>query len=133
MSAVSVDEPLTGMLDGFAVCVSTIKGSKVTAPLASKMLPAGEFKPHQLLVALSWLEAAPRLAKLLPAAAVLLVSRLKLITRLLVATPVSAANTPPPQLLTQVVPSEPVAVFPVMVALEIVVVSLVRLFQIPPP
>src|SRR6266852_8081776 len=111
------------MLNGLAVWVRQMNGSKVTAPLASLMVSAGEFEPHQLSATSSVLAAVPRLARLLPLAAVLPARRLKCITRWLVSAPELAAKMPPPQLLEQFVPSEPVAEFPVIVTLESVVVS----------
>src|SRR6202165_5350979 len=121
------------MLAGLAVWRRTMNGSKVTAPLASWMAPAGKFEPHQLWVASLVLAAAPRLVRLLPLAAVLPASRLKCIARWLAPAPESDVKMPPPQLLTQFVPSAPVAVFPVIVTLERVVVSLLRLLHNPPP
>src|SRR5258708_37717510 len=110
-----------------------MNGSNVTAPLTSKMVVAGEFVPHQLLVALSVLFTVPRFARLFPLAPVLLASRLKCITRWLVSEPELAEKTPPPQLSTQLVKSAPVATLPVIVTLESVVVSLVRLLHNPAP
>src|SRR5258708_5110678 len=121
------------MLAGSGLFSKKMKVLALTNPVGSKMVFAGVFVPHQLLAALSVLDAVPRLARLLPAAAELPASRLKFITSWLEAAPEPAAKTPPPQLLTQAAPSAPVAVFPVIVTLERVVVSLVRLLHNPPP
>src|SRR5437867_1319347 len=65
---------------GLAEGVSTIKGSNVTADVASSMPPAGEFDPHQLLVAVTAPATLPRLP---PVAPELFARRLKLTVRLL--------------------------------------------------
>src|SRR5438876_7442096 len=121
------------ILAGLAVWLRKMKGSKETARLESWMVSAGKFEPHQLLVTSPLLVPSPKLVKLLPLAAVLPASRLKWTTRWLAVAPEPTAKIPPPQLLTQFIPSEPVAVFPVMVTLESVVVSLSTLVHNPPP
>lgn len=96
---------------GLAVCESTMKGSNVVVPpLILAIVAAGVFVPHQLFVtvAVVWL-----LFRLLALAAELPATRLKLIEKAC-ARLGSPESMPPPL---------PVAVFPVMVALEIVITS----------
>src|ERR1051326_5595755 len=122
MSPVSVVLWLIRMMDGLAVCVSAIKGSKVVVPLlVLTIVVAGVFTPHQLFVtvAVEWL-----LFRLLALAAVLPARRLKLMEK-------ACARVGSPESMP---PPAPVAVFPVMVALEIVITSGLTAWQwIPPP
>src|SRR5215469_8925204 len=77
MSPVKVELPLILIFCATPAWVSTMKGSKVVvAPVTLVVIvDAAAFVPHQLLVAVT---VVPSLAKLLPAAAVLPASRLKL-------------------------------------------------------
>src|SRR6478735_5762636 len=91
--------------------VSTIKGSNVVVPpLTLTIVAAGVFVPHQLFVtvAVVWL-----LFRLVAVAAVLPARRLKLMEK-------ACARVGSPESMP---PPAPVAVFPVMAALEIVITS----------
>src|SRR5215471_7579911 len=118
------------ILFGLAVCVSTMKGSKVTAlAVPCLIVAAGELVPHQLFVMVS-VEEAPTtgISRLEPLGAVLPASRLKLMVTVCWLAP---SQMPPPP---GVAPDPPAAELPVIVVLEIVRLSPIwALNHIPPP
>src|ERR1041385_8768715 len=117
------------MVDGLAVWVNCIKGSKVVAPVPTvEMVVAGVLTPHQLSVTEM---LALLLLRFFPTGAVFPARRLKFMVTLPAPLPLPMAMPPP----------LPVVVFPIMVTLFRVVTSVQVagqpfedvLVQIPPP
>src|SRR5215471_11862432 len=108
-----------------------MKGSKQILPvaagqvLAALIVLAGAFVPHQLLAAFE--EALPPWKKkFLPAGAELLAKRLAVMFRTAPVALLSRMPPPPPM-------GPPEAEFPVIVTFWSVAVSLIALYQSPPP
>src|SRR5215470_4355062 len=118
------------ILFGLAVCVSTMKGSKVTElGVPWVIVVEGALVPHQLLVALR-VEPPPTtgISRFLPLGALLPANRLKCMFTVCWFAP---SQMPPPP---GVAPAPPAAELPVIATFEMVRLSPIgALNQIPPP